>query len=304
MFDLAKPIASLAPMDGITDSAFRRIVRKLNPDILLFSEFTSINGIQHSDKVKRRLLFKPEELPYIVQVFGNDPELFKVIIKEIEPTGITGIDINMGCPAKKVIKSNAGGYLMKEKELAYRIVEACVKTTKLPISVKTRIGWSDAEELIDFTKGLVDAGAQMISVHGRTFGQGYKGLADWEKIYQLKDEVSAIIIGNGDLKGRDQALQKLRNLDGFMIGRAAIGNPWVFWSDEKQSTVAIGDKISTMIEHFQYLRENKAERVSLIEFRKHIGGYIKGIPGAKSMRALLMQCKTEKEFLKTAVSVC
>ena len=290
-------------MDGITDSAFRRIVRRLNPKVVLFSEFTSINGIKHSEKVKNRLLFQPEESPYIVQLFGNEPEVFTYIVKEIESMGMNGIDINMGCPAKKVIKSKAGGFLMKERDLACRIVEACVKATNLPISVKTRLGWSQPDELIEFAKALIDSGVQAISVHGRTYAQGFKGDASWDEIYKLKEKVSALVIGNGDLKGADRALERLGNLDGYMIGRAAIGNPWVFWSDEKQSCVSLSEKIAVMIGHFQYIRELKEERTALIEFRKHIGGYIKGVPDAKSFRSLLMHCKSEKDFIRTAISL-
>ena len=304
MQNLSRPIAALAPMDGFTDSAFRQIVRKLNPEVLLFSEFTSINGIQHSDSVRKRLSFQPEELPYIVQIFGNEPELFQMIIREVESSGVTGIDINMGCPSKRVTRTNAGGYLMKEKDLACRIVDSCVRSTSLPISVKTRLGWSKTGELIEFAKALVDAGAQMISVHGRTCQQGYRGSAEWEDIYRLKNEVSVTVIGNGDLKGKEQALEKLGNLDGYMIGRAAVGNPWVFWSEKDRNAVSQKDKISVMIDHFQLLRENKEEWTSLIEFRKHISGYIKGIPGAKAMRGELMHCKTEQEFFKTANSIC
>ena len=296
-------IVSLAPMDGITDMAYRRIVRKLNPDVLLFSEFTSINGIEHSQMVRDRLQFKKEELPYIIQLFGNEPELFSKTIAQLQGSGISGFDINMGCPAKKIVKSNNGGSLMKDQDLACRLVDACCKASDIPISVKTRLGWVDSQNLVTFTKALIDAGAKTISVHGRTYKQKYKGKADWGPIYELKKAVTVPVFGNGDVCGKNDGEQRLKNLDGYMIGRAAIGNPWVFWSDEERENVSLKDKISIMIEHFQLLREYKSEQTSLIEFRKHITGYITGFHGAKSCRSLLMQSQTEQEFIQHALSL-
>lgn len=297
------PVACLAPMDGITDMAYRRIVRKLNPSVYLYSEFTSINGIEHAEVVRNRLNYKPEELPYIVQLFGNEPDLFQKTVARFKDSGITAIDINMGCPAKKIIKSNNGGSLMKDRDLACRIIEACCKGAEVPITVKTRLGWSDANNLLEFSKALINAGAQAICIHGRTYRQKFKGHADWSPIYELKKAVKVPVIGNGDLKNKEDGLKLLKNLDGYMIGRAAIGNPWVFWSSEERENVDLKAIISTMIEHFQLLREYKEEQLSLIEFRKHISGYIKGFDGAKSFRSLLMKSTNEKEFIEHAMSI-
>ncbi len=301
---LIEPIAALAPMDGYTDQAYRQIVRQLNPDVVLYSEFTNIHGIEHSAQVRKRLVFDASELPYFIQIFGNDPDSFGKTVETLQETGVTGFDINMGCPSKKIVKSNTGGSLMKDRDLACRIVEACCKATTLPITVKTRLGWSDAEQLIDFVKALIDAGTQMVSIHGRTYKQKYKGEADWEPIYELKKAVSIPVIGNGDLKGRDDGLSRLRNLDGYMIGRNAIGNPWTFWSDEKRGEVSLKDKIEKMLTHFQLLRRYKEERIALIEFRKHLAGYINGFNGAKTFRHLLMKSTTDKEFTHAARSFC
>ena len=295
-----QPIACLAPLDGFTDMAYRRIVRKLNPDVILYSEFTSIDGIKHSDVVRNRLNFKEEELPYVIQLFGNDPQLFAQTVEQFQDTGITGIDINMGCPSKNIVRSNSGGSLMKDQDLACRIVEACCKKSSIPVSVKTRLGWSDDSQLIPFIKALVDAGAQSISIHGRTYKQKYKGEANWEPIYRLKNEINVPVIGNGDLKGLDHSLEMLKNLDGYMIGRAAIGNPWVFWSDVDREKVTLKDKIEIMIQHYLLLREFKQEKHALVEFRKHISGYIVGFPGAKACRTMLMHSENEKEFIANA----
>lgn len=298
-----EPVACLAPMDGFTDTAYRRIVRNLNPSVILYSEFTSINGIEHSEVVRNRLNFKEEELPYIVQLFGNEPDLYKKTVEQFQDSGITGIDINMGCPAKKIVKSNNGGSLMKDKDLACRIVEACCQGSKIPVSVKTRLGWTDAEQLVDFTTALQNAGAQFIAVHGRTYKQRYRGTADWDPIYGLKKHLKVPVIGNGDITGKEDALNRVKNLDGYMIGRASIGNPWVFWSDADRAKVTLKDKISTMLHHFQLLREYKIEKVALIEFRKHISGYIKGFQDAKACRTMLMQSQSETEFTEKALSI-
>lgn len=300
---MTKPIACLAPMDGFTDTAYRRIVRKLNPEVVLFSEFTSINGIEHSDFVRSRLDFSQEELPYIIQLFGNEPELFAKTVESFKDSGVSGIDINMGCPSKNIIKANAGGSLMNDKDLACRIVEASCKAGDIPVSVKTRLGWDNRDNLVSFVSGLVDAGACMISIHGRTFKQKYKGVADWGPIYDLKKKTSVPVIGNGDLKGKEHALHMLKNLDGYMIGRASIGNPWVFWSDEERAALRLKDKIDVMIHHFQLIREFKEEKKAVIEFRKHVSGYIRGFSGAKGCRALLMRCESEKELIKEAESI-
>jgi tRNA-dihydrouridine synthase B len=298
------PIAALAPMDGYTDPAYRQIVRQLNPDVILYSEFTNIHAIEHSAEVRKRLLFDETELPYFIQIFGNDPEGFGKTVENLQDRGVTGFDINMGCPSKKIVKANTGGSLMKDRDLACRIVEACCKATTLPITVKTRLGWSDAEELIDFVKALINAGTQMVSIHGRTYRQKYKGEANWEPIYDLKKAVSIPVIGNGDVKGKDDGLLRLKNLDGYMIGRHAIGNPWVFWSDEKRAEVTLQDKIDKMLAHYQLLRRYKDEYIALIEFRKHLSGYINGFNGAKSFRTLLMKTKTDQEFSQVARSIC
>ncbi len=303
MLTLSKPIVSLAPMDGITDLAYRQIVRKLNPEVVLYSEFTSINGIEHSEFVRSRLNFDLAELPYFVQIFGNEPDLFAKTVRKLNDSGITGVDINMGCPSKRIVRTNCGGSLMNEKSLACRIVEACCKNTTLPVTVKTRIGWADSEDLIDFASALINVGAKMLTIHGRTHKQAYKGSADWSAIYRLKDAVSVPVIGNGDVSGKEDGLERMQSLDGYMIGRASIGNPWVFWSDAEREKLTLKDKVPIMIEHLQgilaYTREHKA----ITEFRKHISGYIREFPDAKSVRMRLMKTETEEDFIKVAQSI-
>ncbi|MDT8446761.1 MAG: tRNA-dihydrouridine synthase [bacterium] len=300
---LKRPIVALAPMDGVTDMAFRQVVRRLNPEVLLYSEFTNVNGIVHSDFVKSRLDFEPRELPYIVQLFGRDPDTFALIAKQIEDMGITAIDINFGCPSKRIVKNGTGAALLKEPDLALRIVEATAKATKLPVTVKTRLGWADAEGLIPFAKQLQDAGCQLLTLHGRTAKMAYRGVADWGPIYRAKDALSIPVVGNGDLKSPEQALAQLGNLDGYMIGRASMGNPWVFWPQAAREAVSLKDKVEVMIEHFNLLRRTQSEHKALVEFRKHLGGYINGFRDAKTARKELMASETETEFKNKALEL-
>lgn len=300
---LKRPIAALAPMDGVTDMAFRQIVRRLNPEVLLFSEFTNVNGILHSDQVKSRLEFNQDELPYVVQLFGRDPDVFAQIAQQVEDMGITAIDINFGCPSKRIIKNGTGAALLKEPDLALKIVEATAKATKLPVTVKTRLGWENAESLESFALQLQDAGAQLLTLHGRTAKMAYRGQADWEPIYQVKQRLSIPVIGNGDIKSFEQAQAQLGNLDGYMIGRASMGNPWVFWPQAAREALSLKEKVEVMLAHLGLLCGYQSERKALIEFRKHLGGYISGFRDAKAARKQLMESQTAQEFKHKALEL-
>ena len=173
--DFPKPIIGLAPMDGYSDSAYRRVCKAVSPDIVTYTEFTSADGIHHNPKqVAKRLYFDPSETPVIAQIFGKDTETFRTAAKFCEDMGFTGIDINMGCPAKKVVKSEHGVALRKNHDLAFRLIEAVSSATNLPVSVKTRLGWDDASDLIPFCQGAENAGANMICIHARTYKVPYK----------------------------------------------------------------------------------------------------------------------------------
>ena len=216
-------------MDGYTNSAYRRVVKEIAPDTVCFSEFYSADGIAHSKQLAQKILtFDEIEQPLIVQIFGKNPENFEKAAKILAAGGIAGIDVNMGCPAKKVVRSGHGSSLMIDRETAFRIVEVMAKAVNIPISVKTRLGWSNAEDLIEFCQGLQNAGASLITVHGRTFSQAFSGEANWEPIYELKQHLSVPVIGNGDVSSWADGMNRLKNLDGFMIGRGSFGNPWCF----------------------------------------------------------------------------
>lgn len=197
-------------MDGYTDSPYRQVVKKIAPKTVVFSEFFSADGLVHSKELQRKALtHNPSEYPLIIQIFGKDPAMFREAAKIIESYGITGIDINMGCPAKKVVKSGHGSSLMINRETAFRIVEEMANAVKIPISVKTRLGWEDDALLVEFCQGLENAGANLISVHGRTYKQAFKGSADFSGIYTLKQHLDIPVLANGDILDYDDGVKKI-----------------------------------------------------------------------------------------------
>jgi tRNA-dihydrouridine synthase B len=295
-------------MDGITDTAYRQVVRRFDPHVVLFSEFTSADGFLRSAKVRRRLEFKPEEQPYFVQLFGNTPEHFVEASRALEDQGVAGIDINMGCPSKKVVASQHGSGLMRDVDTACRIVEAIASACRVDVSVKTRLGWKDASGLTGFTRSLVNAGASLITIHGRTYDQSFGGRADWEPIQALKDHLPVPVLGNGDVQHFDDGVARMGRLDGFMIGRAAIGNPWAFLRDPARRHPTMEERVETIRLHYRLLRDSifadptrKAHvdplYVSLVEFRKHLVGYLRGFDMAKHARVAMLEAKDEAAFL-------
>ena len=285
-------------MDGVTNTAYRQIVRKLNPQVILFSEFTNVDGILRSEFVRQRLDFHPTEHPFFMQVFGNNPQSFADVSRIVEARGILGIDINMGCPSKRIVHSQHGSALMKDVDTACRIVEAIRNACSLEVSVKTRLGWENAEHLIPFAQRLENAGVSLLTIHGRTYRQAFKGAADWEPIYELKKHLTIPVLGNGDVQNYNDGLQRLNNLDGFMIGRKAIGNPWVFQDGRKCPPPSLAQRISIGIEHYFLLRELKPERVVLKEFRRYLGEYVQDFYQAREYRKLLMEAPNEAEFIR------
>lgn len=289
---MRRPIVSLAPMDGITDSAYRRIVREQAREVIVFSEFTSADGFLRSERVRQRLVFHPQEAPYFVQLFGNQPQVFAEAARALEQQGVSGVDINMGCPSKRIVNSQHGSGLMRDVRMACCIVEAVAKACALDVSVKTRLGWHNAEGLQAFAKDLVSAGASLVSIHGRTYQQGFSGRADWGPIYALRRALNVPVLGNGDVSNHAEGLRRMENLDGFMIGRAAIGNPWVFGA----ALPAWPERVRVIRQHYAYLRESLPERRAVLEFRKHLAGYLSGFPLARALRVRLLRIPGEVEL--------
>lgn len=294
-------------MDGYGDSPYRQIIKKIAPETVVFSEFYSADGLCHSKDLQEKALKHAKiEQPLIIQIFGKDPLRFAEAAKIIESYGITGIDINMGCPAKKVVKSGHGSSLMINRDTAFKIVEEMSKAVKIPISVKTRLGWDNHELLVDFVKGLENAGANLISVHGRTYKQAFTGKADFTGIHELKQHVSIPVIANGDILSYDDGLAKIihpenrngkiseyKNLDGFMIGRASFGNPWCFLPGNYVPTLA--EILETMEEHGKILWEWK-NRKGMMEARKHLVQYLHGFPNVKEYRSRLVQVESPEDI--------
>lgn len=216
-------------MAGVTDASFRQLVKKVAPETIVFTEFLSTDAIAFGAvRTLKMLEFDPAiERPFIVQVFGSDPNKFLEACKVIEQMGADGIDINMGCPAAKIVSSCYGSALIRNPALAAELVAAATKAVSIPVSVKTRLGWDTKDALVSFCQGLEAAGAKALSIHGRRYCDKFSGAADWEPIYELKRNVGIPVIGNGDIASAEDALQKIRNLDGVMIGRGTFGNPWL-----------------------------------------------------------------------------
>jgi nifR3 family TIM-barrel protein len=301
-----RPIVALAPMAGVTDAAFRQVIKRLAPDVLLYTEFVSTNAMAHgSTKTRAMLEFDSLlERPIVVQVFGADPSILVEACKEIEALGVDGIDINMGCPAAKIVSSCYGSALIQKPELAQELVHSVVRAVKIPVSVKTRLGWDTDATLVPFVGGLIDAGATAIAIHGRTYKEKFTGKARWEPIYELKRAFPSVpILGNGDIFSGADAIEKLGNLDGILIGRGCIGNPWIFQEvidalrtgkasvppeTEDERRKVFSERIPVILDHLRLSCELKGERTGVLEMRKSWSGYVQGFAGAKDLRVMLM----------------
>lgn len=290
----------LAPMAGVTDASYRQLIKKVAPDTIVVTEFLSSDALAYGAKKTMEMLSfdASVERPFIVQIFGDTPEHFLAAAKIIEDIGADGIDINMGCPAAKVVSSCHGAALIKNPKLAAELVHATKKAVNIPVSVKTRLGWDTADTLISFCKGLEEAGADAFAIHGRRYCDKFTGKADWSQIYELKKAVKVPVIGNGDVMSAKDALEKLGNLDGVMVGRGTFGNPWVMkdiadaFSGKKADTIApptFAEKIPFIVEHCELAVAIKGERVGMLEMRRHLSSYVKGFEGAADLRSKLVR---------------
>ena len=302
-----RPILALAPMAGVTDASYRQLIKRVAPETVVYTEFLSTDALAFKGKKTMQMMeFDAEvERPFIVQIFGHDPDHFLEAAKIIEQFGADGIDINMGCPAAKVVSSCHGAALIRKPELAAELVHATVKAIKIPVSVKTRLGWDTEETLIPFCKALEAAGAQAFAIHGRTFQDKFTGKARWAKIYELKEALSVPVMGNGDIASAADALAKIGNLDGVMVGRGTFGNPWLM-RDIMDALLAkstgttsaprtFEQKIPMILEHCELAVRIKGEHKGMLEMRRHLSSYVKGFDGASEMRQKLVRVETFKE---------
>lgn len=304
--NLPRPIIALSPMDGVTDSAFRRVCKSVNPNIIVVTEFTSAEGLNHlAPRIVERFWFDPSEQPIIAQLFGGNADSFVASARWLEKQGFAGIDLNMGCPSRQVVRSEQGFALRQNHERAFRIIEAVTQATKLPVSVKTRLGLHNADDLLEFGKGCERAGANMLTIHGRTYDEPYGVPANWDPIYELKQSISIPVLGNGGIVSLTDGVEKLGNLDGFMIGQAAIGNPWVF-TPNRSEAAGLGfsehpaqtfeEKIPLIEQHAAWLVALRGEQYGIREMRKHLLAYVKGLPNAKELRARLVRVNALAEI--------
>lgn len=335
---LQKPFSGLAPMDGITDFAFREIVAKYAKPDVLFTEFINVQGLfRATDELINILRFSEKQRPIIAQLFGKEPEYFKAAAKVICELGFDGVDINMGCPAKQVASHGSGSALMNNPDLSQKIINATksgikewlkgnmelelsnfkfnhdefwklIKNTKknwavksykkekIPVSVKTRIK-ENLKETLNWVRSIEKVEPEIIIIHGRTPRQMYSGKANWDFIGEIANNTKIPIIGNGDVLSHKDGVEKCRKFGttGFLIGRAALGNPFVFSGKELKTTSQV--LLNTALEHAELFEKVRGKR-PFFDIRKHLAWYVKCIHGAAKLRVSLMNAKNINDVEK------
>lgn len=293
---LQNPIL-LAPMAGYTDSPFRRIARSFGAG-MVFTELISADGIvRHNKKTLDLLSFTPEERPLGIQIFGNDPLIMQEAAYRLLSLKPDCIDINCGCCAPKVCNNGKGAGLLKDVELLYKIAKAIVTAVTIPVSAKIRLGFTQGtQNYNEVVAALQEAGVAFITVHGRTRDQYFSGKADWEKIAAIAQRAIVPIVGNGDITSYTDATEKLHTsgCSAVMIGRAALGNPWIFCG----TTPTIEEKIEVIQSHYKLMIEYYG-KYGITLMRKHIVHYLKGFRSASKLRQEIIKCESIEEVYRT-----
>lgn len=298
----------LAPLEDITDSAFRTLCRKYGAD-MVYTEFVSSDALVRSAvKSSNKMAFDETERPLGIQIFGKDVEAMRnaaIMAAELNPELI---DINFGCPVRKVAMKGAGAGLLNDIPQMIAITREVVNAVKLPVTVKTRLGWDENSKIIvDVAERLQDVGIQAITIHGRTRAQMYAGEADWTLIGEVKNnpKMKIPVIGNGDITDAAKAAEMFNRygVDAIMIGRAAIGNPWIFNASKKYilsgeivPPPGLHERIDVALEHLRMAILKKDEHKGIIEMRKHYAGYFRGLPGFKKVRMEILTRHTFDEI--------
>lgn len=297
----------LAPMEDVSDPPFRAVCKEQGAD-LMYTEFISTEGlIRDAIKSRQKLDIFEEERPIGIQIFGGDEEAMALSAPIVEATEPDLLDINFGCPVKKVVCKGAGAGVLKDIPLMVRLTQAVVKNTHLPVTVKTRLGWDESSKNIEeVAERLQDVGVQALSIHGRTRTQMYKGEADWTLIARVKENprIHIPIFGNGDIDSPQKALEYKNRygVDGIMIGRAAIGYPWIFREIKHYfktgtflSPPTIEERISACRKHLEGSVRWKGPKLGILEMRRHYANYLKGLPHIKEFRMKLVTADAKEK---------
>jgi len=305
----------LAPMEDVSDPPFRRLCKMHGAD-MLYSEFISSEGlIRDAIKSRQKLDIFDYERPVGIQIFGGDEEAMALSAKIVSTVNPDLVDINFGCPVKKVVSKGAGAGVLKDIDLMVRLTKAVVDSTSLPVTVKTRLGWDEQSiNIEEVAERLQDVGISALTIHARTRSQMYKGHSDWSYIAKVKNNprIHIPIFGNGDIDSPEKALE-YRNtygVDGIMIGRAAIGYPWIFNEIKHYfatgtllPTPTIADRVEAARNHLLWSVDWKGERQGILEMRRHYANYFKGIPNFKEHRQRLVPLESSEEILKALENV-
>lgn len=293
----------LAPMEDVSDPPFRAVCKDNGAD-LMYTEFISSEGlIRDAIKSRQKLDVFDYEKPIGIQIFGGDEEAMAMSAKIVDAVNPDLLDINFGCPVKKVVSKGAGAAVLKDIDLMERLTKACVNSTALPVTVKTRLGWDEeSKNIVEVAERLQDVGIKALSIHGRTRSQLYKGEADWRLIAAVKNNprINIPIFGNGDIDSPEKALEYKNRygVDGIMIGRAAIGYPWIFneikhylQTGNHLPAPTIEQRVGVIKKHVQKSIEWKGQTLGILEMRRHYGNYLKGLPNIKEYRTKLVTLK-------------
>ena len=296
-------VIGLSPMDDVTDMPFRQLCKEMGADLLI-TEFIASEALNRdAEKSLRKMAFSPEQRPIGVQIFGaNEDELLRCleVVEQVEPDFI---DINWGCPVRKVAGRGAGSGILNDIPKMLRITSMMVKKATIPVTVKTRIAYSaESMPITDFAEALQDTGIAALSIHGRTKSQMYSGKADWSVIGRVKSNprITIPVLGNGDIDSGSQVVESKRcyGVDGVLIGRAAIGNPWIFEQSQRalrglpEREITVDERVGVCKRHLRLSAEFKGERATVFEMRKHYGNYFKGLHNFKPFRLALVSTQT------------